>query len=98
MLHCIHKQQNKGNEMETFKSLVDAVKENNRINNAKWTDWDNAKHIQESYGELQNENKNVAESFLNALIRDNGKNIVTYLETMDCLEYGYSFDRSNYGE
>ncbi len=82
--------------METFHSLVDAVRENNRMNNARWKDWDDAKHIQDVYGELKDENKAVEEAFLNALIRDDGKNIVIYLEAIDCLDFGYPFDRRNY--
>ncbi len=33
---------------ETYKSLVDGVEENNRINDAKWSDWENAEHIQQT--------------------------------------------------
>lgn len=79
--------------METFKSLVEAVQENNKINNAKWSDWTSAQHIQEVYGELENDYRGTAELFLGALIRDGGENLSTYLDAIDCLVYGYAFAR-----
>lgn len=73
---------------ETFESLVDAVRQNNRINDAKWSDWKCSKHIQETYGKLNDSHKGTAEDFLNALIRDNGENLETYKDAMHCLEFG----------
>lgn len=75
--------------MESFQSLVCAVVENNKMNNGEWKDWDNALHIQDTYGVLKNEYKEVAETFLNALIRDNGGNLKEYLLAFHCLEWGY---------
>lgn len=74
--------------METFKSLVDAVLENNQINGGSWKDWDCATHIEDTYGLLQADYKDVALAFLDALIRDNGENLETYLSAMHALEYG----------
>lgn len=74
--------------METFKSLVDAVLENNRINYGCWKDWDCATHIEDAYGLLQDDFKDVALAFLDALIRDDGANLATYLSAMHALEYG----------
>lgn len=80
-------------QMKSFKSLVAAVEENNSINDAEWSTWENAKHIESIYGQLEPTYADVAREFLNALIRDNGENRVMYLETMDCLVYGYPFER-----
>lgn len=78
--------------METFKSLVEAVKENNRINDAKWSDWASAHDIQDAYGKLEEDAlKETSELFLNALIRDDGDNLKIYLQCIECLEMGQSF-------
>ncbi len=79
--------------METCKSLVVAVEENNRINDAKWSDWESVDFLLSVYGELQTFMLPVAREFLNALIRDNGANLEIYLDAMDCLEYGQPFAR-----
>jgi hypothetical protein len=79
--------------METFRSLVVAIEENNRINDAKWSDWENAKYVQSVYGEISDEYKEVAEAFIDALIRDNGENLSIYQEAYDCLLYGQPIKR-----
>ena len=79
--------------METFKSLVKAVEENNRINDGKWSDWSDAFHIERTYGELSIKERSIALEFLSALIRDNGENLEIYLDAMDCLQYGQPFKR-----
>lgn len=79
--------------METFKSLIKAVQENNDINEAKWSDWDDAFHIESTYGQISFKERSIALEFLSALIRDNGENLKLYLEVMDCLEYGQPFSR-----
>jgi hypothetical protein len=82
--------------MENFESLVEAVLENNRMNSSKWSDWDSALHIQEVYGYLEeNRERAVYEAFLDMLIRDNGENLETYQEAVDCMKYGYAFARGN---
>ena len=81
--------------METFYSLVKAVQENNRMNDANWSDWSDEQGptIQSIYGKLEPEYKAVAEAFLDALIRDNGENLEIYIEAFDCLTYGYAYVR-----
>lgn len=74
-------------------SLVNAVQENNRINNAKWSDWTNAHDIFSIYGPLDYSHYEVGVQFLNALIRDNGENLDIYMQAFDCLEYGQPFSR-----
>lgn len=80
--------------METFIGLCNAVQENNRINGGQWKDWENARHIQQCYGDLKCEHIEAANTFLNALIRDNGENIMIYISCMDCLEYGLPLSRN----
>jgi hypothetical protein len=79
--------------METFKSLVKAVEENNRINGAQWKDWNSASDIEKTYGRISILYLGVTYEFLNALIRDNGENLNVYLDAMDCIEYGQPFAR-----
>ncbi len=81
--------------MENFKSLVLAIEENNSMNEAQWKDWKNAQHVQSLYGEMENTPfKPIYEAFIDALIRDNGQNLSTYLDTVSCLEYGQIFSRN----
>jgi len=82
--------------MNTFKDIIAAVEENNRINNAQWKDWDDCEHIESVYGTLDpcNRWKDVAKAFIDVLIRDNGDNINIYLDVIDCLEYGHTFTRN----
>lgn len=56
----------------TLRSIIDAIEENNSINNASWNDWENAYHAQEVYGELEYNNielNRIAHHFLDALIK-----------------------------
>lgn len=81
--------------MNSFRDLVDAIQENNRINSGKWSDWENPQHIEQIYGVYKRDEFSATTYyFLKALIRDNGENLEHYLTAMDCLEYGYPFKRS----
>lgn len=79
--------------MSIFKIAVSRVEDNNEINNAKWSDWDDAYHILETYDLHQDSSATTAVeiTFLNALIRDNGENLRIYLDAIECIEYGFSF-------
>lgn len=79
--------------MRTFHELLEAVEENNRINNAKWTDWEDASHIQDVYGELDKHNKILAEIFLNSLIHDNGDHLQLLQDAFDAVNCGIVFSR-----
>ena len=79
-----------------FFHMIEAVKENNRINEATWADWKDVFELITFYGDLDHENKDVAYKFLSALIRDNGENLETYVNAFDCLEYGQPFARNIY--
>lgn len=82
-------------EKQTFRELVEGVLENNEINDGTWESWEDAQSIQSIYGELVDENKSVYETFLNALIRDNGENLELYIQCCDALEYGFVYHRHN---
>ncbi len=82
--------------MTTFKELVAAIKENNDINEGHWSDWESSKHIQNIYGELeQNEYTSMYEAFLNEMIQNEAENLEKYLDVLDCLNYGQVMHRSN---
>jgi len=84
--------------MSLFKKAIDAVEENNRMNNGKWSDWDDAYHIMNTY-EIDGESdyyskpERVAIDFIDCIIKTNGENIAIFQSAIDCLEYGYSFKR-----
>ena len=73
---------------ETFITIVRAVLENNRINNAEWKDWENVNYLQAVYGRLNAEYRDVAEAFLSALIRDNGEGLQYYKDAYQQLVCG----------
>lgn len=78
----------------TFFEIVNAIEENNKINNAQWSDWDDLQHVIETYGDIENDEfKHVAKAFLSALIRDNGENLEKYKDMMNLLEFGQCFSR-----
>jgi hypothetical protein len=79
------------NKKNHFFELIQAVEENNRINDGSWKDWDSAQHIEEFYGKLNEEYKECAVHFLNSLIKSNGENKQTFIDAFNCLEYEYDF-------
>lgn len=76
--------------MKTFNEMVEAIEENNRINNASWKDWTDMYTPEDCYGKLKGEYRHVARAFLHALIRDNGDNLQVYKDAYQCLEWGYT--------
>lgn len=75
--------------METFESLVEAVKENNVINDASWKDWQDAKHIQDVYGELENDERKIMyEAMLDECIYSEGEYADPYLALIRAMDYG----------
>lgn len=80
--------------MKSFEELIEAVEENNRINDGQWKDWDSSIHIESTYETpLEGEYEGFARLCLNALIRDNGENIEVYKDAMNALEYSKVFSR-----
>jgi hypothetical protein len=78
---------------ESFKYLVAAVEENNRLNDAKWSNWEDRQAIEDLYGVMRGENREVGRAFLTALIRDNGEHLDTYLDAMCAIERGLVFSK-----
>jgi len=75
--------------METFRTLVNAVIENNVLNNAKWSDWTDSKHVQEVYGQLEeDERKEMYEAMINELIDNTGINLEAYFKLIRAMDYG----------
>lgn len=77
--------------MNTFLDMVKAVEENNKMNDAKWSDFECVEHLIDVYGDLEEEFKDVSKVFLNSLISNNGDNAHVYIDAMDCLVYGHTF-------
>lgn len=75
--------------METFRTLVNAILENNRINQGKWSDWEDAKHIQRVYGAIKKD-KMLAmhEAMLNEAISSDGLHLQAYLDLIEIMDYG----------
>jgi hypothetical protein len=70
-------------QTNTFLELVDAVQENW----ACWKSWESVEHIYSIFGDLKNnEFKPVYDTFLRALIRDDGQNLHLYLQVRWTLE------------
>lgn len=76
--------------MKTFKFLCEAVEQNNKMNDSKWSDWQDIASIEDVYGPLESDYIEVARCFLKALIRDNGRNVWVYVDAMHCLTWGYT--------
>ena len=56
----------------TLRTLVEAIEENNSMNDGSWSDWEDSYHVQDVYGELEYNNielNRIAHHFLNALIK-----------------------------
>lgn len=84
--------------MSIFRDAIEAVEENNRINDGKWSDWEDLAHIVDTY-DLEYTADAIAmatQAFIAALIRDNGEHLSLYQQCIDCLEYGYPFARNVY--
>lgn len=76
--------------MATFKELVEAVQDNNNINYAQWSDWEDVGSIYDVYGPLNLGTWSMAEeAFLKCLIRDNGENLQAYLDASCAMDYGH---------
>ena len=66
-----------------------AVDENNRINDGKWSDWDSAYDILETYEiTYESEWEDFIVLALNTLIRDEGRGADHYIETLRMFYYG----------
>jgi len=78
---------------ETLKEAVLAVEENNKINDGKWSDWDDAQHIADTYDIELNDKE---ATILNKAIESNGKTLPTDLRAEELKELGQSFGGGGY--
>ncbi len=69
--------------METFITIVEAVQENNEINDGSWSDWKDVYHLENIYGTIQEKNKDLAVAFLSELIDSNGRYLEKYIKLWD---------------
>lgn len=80
----------------TFRVLVEAVEENNEINDGKWSDWEGLFHIENVYGELDDEDVShdeAADIFSRAIVSD-GKSLVADLAAIQLRVQGDNFSGS----
>jgi len=80
---------------ETLKAAVLAVEENNKINDGKWSNWDDAQHIAGTYeiGALTKEES----AILERAIDTDGKSLPTDLRAAELAELsGAPFDGVGY--
>lgn len=80
--------------MATFKELVEAVEDNNNINNAQWSDWPSPFEIEEVYGQLDEDECDLllkAAGMLTQAILSNGKSLHKDVLTYEKAVNGQNF-------
>lgn len=79
-----------------FKYYVDAVLDNNKINDGQWSDWHDATDIFDVYGEPES-NRAMLMRMLNYSIYTNGECVQAMLEFESYLMFGVVFNYERYG-
>ena len=74
---------------EALRAAIEGVEDNNRINDASWSDWDDASHICETYGieglgDLEH-------AILNRAIESRGESLRVDLPMVERLVWGQNF-------
>jgi len=79
--------------MNTFRNMIEAVEENNSINDGEWADWGDMADIEAVYGDLQDEevSRQEAEAVISAAIASNGKTLADDLCKIGRKIYGQEF-------
>jgi hypothetical protein len=79
--------------MTTFKQLVDAIEENNRINDGKWSDWNGLFAAEEVYGEYADDDisREDAEHVVESAIASNGETLADDLRALEMKVMGQNF-------
>lgn len=73
----------------TLGHLIRAIEENNCMNDASWSDWQDEFHVQDIYGQIEYndaELNKIAARFLKAIIKLEGDGAETALEAIELLE------------
>lgn len=78
---------------ESLKHAVLAVEENNHINNGKWTDWEDAHAILETYGISQDDD---VRAVLQKAIESNGYSLPADLRAAELIECGQNFGAAGF--
>ena len=73
---------------EALRQAIDGVEDNSHINDGRWSDWDNARHVAETYGvELCEEGVQIIER----AIANSGKSLKIDLPAAELAVWGQNF-------
>ena len=73
---------------KALRQAIEGVEDNNRINDGHWSDWDDAQHIEETYGvDLCEEGAQVIER----AIASNGASLAEDLPAVELAVWGQNF-------
>ena len=73
---------------KALRQAIEAVEENNSINNSTWLEWDDAAHVAETYGiELDEQ----GEKIINRAIASNGESLTVDLPAVERAVWGQNF-------
>ena len=73
---------------EALREAIEAVEENNSINDGMWMGWDDAAHVAETYGiELDEQ----GEKIINRAIASNGESLTVDLPAVERAVWGQNF-------
>lgn len=84
--------------MATFIELVEAVKDNNSVNDGSWKDWADLQHIEDVYGPLDDEDvtREEADRVMSSAIASNGQSLKTDLSAIELRIKGQNFAGSRW--
>jgi hypothetical protein len=79
--------------MSTLRDLISGIEENNSINNAKWSDWEDLPHIESIYGNFSDPDitRDEANSIIANAIASDGASLVADLSAMERVVMGQNF-------
>ena len=73
---------------KALRQAIEAVEENNHINDGMWIGWDDAAHVAETYGiELDEQ----GEKIINRAIASNGESLAVDLPAVELAVWGQNF-------
>ena len=73
---------------KALRQAIEAVEENNQINDGMWIEWDDAAHVAETYGiELDEQ----GEKIINRAIASNGESLTVDLPAVERAVWGQNF-------
>lgn len=79
--------------MATFRQLVEAVEDNNRVNGGEWANWSGLDHTEEVYGKLDDEDitREQAIDAFDRMIASNGDDVPAVLRALELSTMGQNF-------